>query len=112
MSQTEYFELKKDFWICRWLKKPSSKEILSSEVNIVQNNRLITIGISDGIVNKIMDGYKEKLRRSHGLYKVYASDLDDICSDLELPKPIVVLVLERKGIMREKPKIREANENE
>lgn len=94
----EYFELKKNYWIARWLKKPSTKDIIKSEKDIRNNNRIITIGLSDSITDRIVYYYKKELRKCK-MFGLVNSDYNDIASKMELPKALIILVLERKGII-------------
>ena len=95
----EYFQLQKDFWIARWQKKPNKNIIAEAEKNILENNRIIIIGISESISNKIITEFKKRLNDCE-VYGATSTDFDGICTDLELPKAIIMLILERKGFLR------------
>jgi len=104
MTDIQYFELKKNFWIARWLKKPKKKDILASQKDIKENSRVITIGVSSSIIDKIIIEHKKKLLHTRGIHKIQNSDFDDVSTRLELPKALILLVLERKGFIAPKEK--------
>lgn len=94
-----YFLLKRDFWVAKWLKKPSNKEIEESVSHINKRNIEVKIGIDDIICNKVMNMYIEEKRRCI-MYGKYNDDFNIIACRLQLPKPIVMLILEKNGISR------------
>ncbi len=93
----EYFDITKDFWIARWLKKPRTKEILKSKKIIVSKGYIIKIGISVKVVNKVMTIYKniEKYNRIEN-----ENDLSVIALNMELPLPVVLLILKNKSLIK------------
>jgi hypothetical protein len=94
----EYFELKQDYWIARWLQKPSMKEIKSGEKNIKRRNTVIMIGIAETISDRIIKEYI-KQRKMCNMYGRECTDFDRIGEKMELPRAIVLLILERKGLI-------------
>jgi len=97
----EYFELKKDYWISRWLKKPNKNIIVAAEKNIKKHNRMITIGISVKIIEEIITRFKNK-RKKCELYGKMKDDYDEISSEMQIPKALVMLVLEERGVVIKK----------
>lgn len=91
----EYFELKNNYWIARWLKKPSTKIIFISQQDIIKNNRNINIGVGDSIITKIIS-YYESEKSIHNNFGSINSDFEIIASKLSLPKPLIILVLQNK----------------
>lgn len=103
MTDIEYFELKKDFWIARWLQKPSNKEIKDGEKNIKGRGIKIEIGIAIPIIEKIIN-HHNRLAAHCNMYGRHSTDFDEIGSNLQLPRAIVLLVLESKGLLKSQPK--------
>lgn len=95
----EYFEVKQDFWVSRWLKKPSTKEILNSKQIIVERAYQIKIGINTTIVNQIINDY-QKLKVNNLQYGEQKIDLSIVSSKMELPLPIVLLILKNKKLIK------------
>lgn len=94
----DFYEVKYNFWIARWLKKPSSYEIVNAEKDILAHNRVIILGISKVISERIINEYKKNKIKCL-MYGNSIGDYDAISSKLQLPRDIITLVLERKKII-------------
>lgn len=96
----EYFEItkKKDYWITRWLKKPTQNERLQSLKNFKNNNGSMLIGIDDVIVEHIIELFKQEVKKNK-FYGKFSNDYDRISQQVQMGKPIIMLVLERKGFI-------------
>lgn len=95
----DVYIITKDYWIARWLKKPNKKDIKHGESNIKNRGMEIKIGISNSIVEKIINIYNENNKKCF-MYGRNNNDFDIICSKLELSKPIVILVLKNKNLIK------------
>jgi hypothetical protein len=108
----EYFELvEKNYWIGRFLKKPKREIIETTKKNIIEKNRIITIGISKNIINKIINEYLKELKKCSQFGR-YKTDYNDICTRMQLPRDLIILVLERKNIIITKSKLKKVDKNE
>jgi hypothetical protein len=94
----EYFKITKDYWIARWIKRPSTKEIMESKKVIIKKGYDIKIGIERQLVSKILHQFNEK-KKNNPQYGDQKIDLEPIATNLELPLPMVKLVLVDKKLV-------------
>lgn len=94
----EYIMIKKDYWLTRWLKKPSCEEVKCCNNFIIKKNVVPKIGIDDSIINKVCSMCTQE--NKYFLFGKNITDYDDICQKLQLAKPLVLLILAQKGLLR------------
>lgn len=95
----EYFELDDNsYWLAKWLKKPSSKEILKARNIIVKRSLTVTLGINKKLVVEIINDYIRR-KNNDDMFGTHAFDYDVISCKFQLPKAMVMLILRKKGIV-------------